>query len=73
MKNYNKEYYGLKRGRNKNYKHCQVCGKLIELTGNKKKYCDECAKEVEKNNAKLRKRKQRNKCHEIENPTFHCI
>lgn len=56
-----------------NFTRCQICGKLIEVTGNKKKYCDECAKEVEKNNAKLRKRKQRNKCHEIENPTFPCI
>lgn len=43
MKNYNKEYYGLKRGRDKKYKRCKKCGKMIEVKGNKKKYCDKCA------------------------------
>ena len=43
MLNYQKEYYNLKRGRNKEYKRCKECGALIEKTNNKKSYCDECA------------------------------
>ena len=56
MKDYQKHYYGLKYSSRKGYKRCKCCEKMIENTGNKKMYCDECA---EKNNAKLRKRKQR--------------
>ena len=62
MLNYQKEKcYELKRGRNKQYKRCKKCGKLIEKTGNKKSYCNECAKDVEKKNATIRKRRQREK------------
>jgi hypothetical protein len=61
MRNYQKEYYDLKRGRNKKYKRCKECGRLIENTGNKKMYCVECADTVEKRNATIRKRKQREK------------
>lgn len=43
MLNYQKEYYGLKRGKNKRYKRCKECGKLIEKTSNKKMYCQDCA------------------------------
>lgn len=57
MLNFQKEYYGLKRGRNKQYKHCEKCGALIEKSNNKKMYCDECAKENERN----RKRKSAHK------------
>lgn len=42
MKNYTKEYYGLKRGRNKRYKRCSLCGRLIERTGPNTQYCPEC-------------------------------
>lgn len=49
MLNYQKEYYGLKRGRNKKYdKRCKECGALIENTGNKKMYCNDCASKKEK-------------------------
>ena len=61
MLNYQKEYYGLSRGRNKEYKRCKECGALIEKTNNKKMYCKECAKIIEKRNATMRKRKQREK------------
>lgn len=44
MKNYNKEYYSLKRGRNKKYKRCKLCGSLIEAIGKNIQYCDECRK-----------------------------
>ena len=46
--NYQKEYYGLKRGRNKKYKRCKECGALIEKTNNKKTYCETCAAKKEK-------------------------
>lgn len=52
MLNYQKEYYGLKRGRNKEYIRCKDCGNLIEKTGNKKSYCSECA---------LKRKKESNK------------
>lgn len=48
MRNYQKEYYGLKRGRNKQYTRCKECGALIEKKGRNTKYCDECRKEKRK-------------------------
>lgn len=42
MKDYQKKYYGLKYSSRKGYKRCKRCGGLIENTGNKKMYCDEC-------------------------------
>ena len=48
MKNYNKEYYGLKRGRNKKYKRCKICGKMIENNAKNKQYCLTCKKEKRK-------------------------
>lgn len=43
MLKWQKEYYGLRRGRNKQYIRCKECGDLIEKTGNKKIYCEKCA------------------------------
>lgn len=48
MLNYQKEYYGLKRGRNKQYKHCKECGALIEVIGKNTQYCDVCKEEKRK-------------------------
>lgn len=42
LRNYQKNTYGLKRGRNKQYKRCKQCGALIENSGNKKMYCSTC-------------------------------
>ncbi len=42
IRNYQKEYYGVKRGHNNKYTRCKQCGALIEKTGNKKMYCGEC-------------------------------
>ena len=61
MLNYQKEYYNLKRGRNKEYKRCKECGALIEKTGNKKSYCDECAKRRERERKRKIAYKYRNK------------
>lgn len=66
MRNYQKYYYGLKRGRNKNYKRCSKCGKLIEIKNKKdfsSKYCDVCRKEIIKEQTRKRVQKHRqNKC-----------
>lgn len=72
MKNYNKEYYGLKRGRDKKYKRCKKCGKMIEVKGNNKKYCDKCAYivKLKQNNEYYHNKSNLMK---IENPTFTCI
>lgn len=48
MLNYQKEYYGLKRGRNKKYKHCKECGALIEVIGKNTQYCSICKEEKRK-------------------------
>lgn len=48
MQNYNKEYYGLKRGRNKKYSFCKICGKMIDKTNNRMMYCDECRSNKQK-------------------------
>lgn len=47
MRNYQKEYYGLKRGRNKEYKRCKECGALIEKTSNRIQYCIDCKRKME--------------------------
>ena len=47
MLNYQKEYYGLKRGRNKQYKHCKQCGALIENCHNRVQYCYDCKRIME--------------------------
>lgn len=44
FRNYQKEYYGLRRGHKNIYSHCKCCGKMIEKIGNKRLYCDECKK-----------------------------
>lgn len=68
MMNYQKEYYGVKRGRNVKYKRCVECGALIYNSGNRKMYCDECAKERErKRKRNIAHKYRKNKNSEIEN------
>lgn len=43
----------------KNTKICAICGKEFLYKGNKAKYCKECKKRVQRNQAAERKRKQR--------------
>lgn len=59
MLNYQKEYYGLKRGRNKKYKHCKICGALIECTNNRVMYCKECAVMINREKTKINMKKLR--------------
>lgn len=60
IRNYQKEYYKLKRGRNKRYGRCKECGKLFEKTNNRMMYCKECAKIVDRNKARIRMQNIRN-------------
>ena len=53
MLNYQKEYYGLQRGRNKQYKRCKKCGALIEKTNNRVMYCKECAAAVNREKTRI--------------------
>ena len=49
----------------KGYTRCQKCHRLIKQSKTKpKKYCEECAKEVEKENIRERVRRYREKCNE---------
>lgn len=41
-----KKYYGIRD--HKKYARCKECGSLIEKTGNRKSYCNKCAKEKER-------------------------
>lgn len=43
FRNYQKEYYNVKRGHKNIYLRCKQCGVLIEKTGNKRLYCNKCA------------------------------
>ncbi|WP_399548900.1 zinc finger domain-containing protein [uncultured Clostridium sp.] len=40
-------------------KKCENCGSYIKSKSNKTKYCPSCAKEIEKENTKIRVRKYR--------------
>ena len=60
MRNYQKEYYNLKRGCNKKYKRCKECGKLIEKTNNRVMYCKSCAIQINRIKTKNNMKKIRN-------------
>ena len=57
MKNYQKEYFGVKRGNKKGYTYCAVCGKMVAKTGSRTKYCSDCSviQTRKKQNARLKK------------------
>ena len=60
MQDYQKEYYGLKKGRGKQYARC-ACGALYEVTGRHHKYCSACRKEKRRVQERERKRKKRSR------------
>ena len=41
-----KKYYGIRD--HKKYSRCERCGSIIEKTGNRRMYCEQCAKEKER-------------------------
>ena len=53
IRKWQKKTYGLPQSSRKGYTRCLQCGVIIEKTGNKRKYCKECAI----NNERKRKRK----------------
>lgn len=59
MQNFVKEYYGLKRGRNKQYIRCRLCRRLMEKTNNRIIYCRDCSAKVHNAGAKERMRRHR--------------
>lgn len=60
MLKWQKEYYGLQRGRNKQYKRCKECGALIEKTGNRLQYCSNCKRKMELERYKKYNKKRNN-------------
>ena len=54
FKNYQKEYYGVRRGHRNVYSRCTQCGSIVEKTNNRILYCKKCAKQVDKEKAKNR-------------------
>ncbi len=60
MLKWQKEYYGLQRGRNKQYKRCKECGALIEKTNNRIQYCSGCKRKMELERYKKYNKKRNN-------------
>ena len=65
MLKYQKEYYGVRD--HKKYKRCKDCGSIIENTGNKKMYCDNCAQTRKKLSNKTSDTRYRNRIRENRN------
>lgn len=68
IKQYQKEYYGLKSysttKQHKKHKRCKECGKLIEIKSKKDystKYCGDCRAKIIREQTRKRVRKYRNK------------
>ena len=62
MLDYQKQYYGLKRGKNKQYKRCKECGSLIEIRSkndHSTKYCNVCKKKRDLDKYKKYNKKRR--------------
>lgn len=61
FRNYQKEYYNVRRGHNNIYSRCKQCGSIIEKTGNKRLYCESCAKLSKNESNKKADRKYKDK------------
>jgi hypothetical protein len=51
----------LKNNINNKYKYCISCGELIEINSNRQVYCDECAKEIKKEQDRIADKKYKGK------------
>lgn len=60
MLKWQKKYYGLQRGRNKEYKRCKECGALIEKVNNRTQYCKDCKRKMELERYKKYNKKRNN-------------
>lgn len=70
FQNYQKEYYSVRRGHNNKYSRCKRCGGMIEKTGNKKIYCNECAIISKRESNRIADKKYKNKMRENRNSDF---
>lgn len=61
FRNYQKEYYNVRRGHNNIYSRCKQCGSIIEKTGNKRLYCGKCAEISKKESNKKADKKYKDK------------
>lgn len=61
FRNYQKEYYNVRRGHNNIYSRCKQCGSIIEKTGNKRLYCENCARLSKKSSNKKADKKYKDK------------
>lgn len=61
FRNYQKEYYNVRRGHNNIYSRCKQCGSIIEKTGNKRLYCEDCARLSKKSSDKKADKKYKDK------------
>ncbi len=61
FRNYQKAFYGVRRGHGNRYTRCVRCGALIEKTNNRTKYCRDCYRKVNQADAGNRMRKYRSK------------
>lgn len=59
IRKYQKQYYGIRD--HKKYSRCKRCGGIIEKTGNKRLYCNDCRIIITKENWKIASKKYRNK------------
>ncbi len=65
---YQKKYYGVRQ--HKKYSRCKRCGGIIEKTGNKRLYCDDCALIKKKESNRKADKKYKNKMRENRKSEF---
>lgn len=68
MRKYQKQYYGVRD--HKKYSRCKRCGGIIEKTGNKRLYCDDCALIKKKESNRKADKKYKNKMRENRKSEF---
>lgn len=68
MRKYQKQYYGIRD--HKKYSRCKRCGGIIEKTGNKRLYCDDCALIKKKESNRKADKKYKNKMRENRKSEF---
>lgn len=60
FKNYQKDYYSVRRGHRNIYSRCKQCGSITEKTNNRTLYCKKCSKEINRTKTRQRMQNMRN-------------
>ena len=68
IRKYQKQYYGIRD--HKKYSRCKRCGAIIEKTGNKRLYCDDCVLIKKKESNRKADKKYKNKMRENRKSEF---